>query len=77
VINRLIKLRIDRKDKRKVYKWLDEFTDENEKRWRSTHAIASHTNLTEDRIRNICSKHKKIIRSDKQKEAWGIIGIAR
>ncbi|CAD0006731.1 hypothetical protein [Flavobacterium salmonis] len=42
--------------------------------WRSTRAIASHNNLTEDRIRFICSQSDKIklnsIDSNDSKELW-------
>lgn len=42
--------------------------------WRSTRAIASHNNLTEDRVRFICSQSDKIklnsIDSNDSKELW-------
>lgn len=43
-------------DKKTVREWLEKSTQA----WRSTTAIASHNNLTKDRVRYICSTHKKI-----------------
>ena len=49
------------RDKKRVYQWLKE-TLNNDKSYefRSTRTIASWTNLTEDRVRYICSIHKNI-----------------
>ncbi len=61
-------------DKQRVYKWLCKvIPDNNEKKFRSTRAIASHNNLTEDRVRYICSRHKIIYLSTGEAEdMWGI-----
>ena len=62
----------------RIYHWLDKVTSPKDgKRWRSTIAIASHTNLTEDRVRLLCSQHKMIVRSSKKNEVWGIKDNAR
>jgi hypothetical protein len=60
--------------RRRVYSWLLENTkDEVGKEYRSTRAIASWNNLTEDRTRYICSIHKKIYLSTGAKEdMWSI-----
>jgi hypothetical protein len=76
--------------KRRVYNWLYERTKKgkgltvgsqiNDPRWVSTLEIASFTNLTPERVRYICSIHKKIrpkIESDLWKderleEKWAI-----
>jgi len=64
--------------KRRIYKWLDKVTESDDAiKWRRTRAVASHNNLNEDRIRYICSKHKKIVVSSGKKELWGIVGRAR
>ena len=62
--------------KKRVYNWMKEKTeDETGKRFRSTRAIASWNNLTEDRVRYICSTHKKVYLSTGPKEdMWGIHG---
>ena len=61
-------------DKRSVYNWLKNNTKNDEgKRYRSTRAIASWTNLTEDRVRYICSIHRKIYLSTGEKEdMWSL-----
>jgi hypothetical protein len=43
---------------RRIIKWLKSNGDIKE--WRSTRAIASHNNLTEDRVRFICSNSSRI-----------------
>ncbi|WP_066308692.1 hypothetical protein [Aquimarina aggregata] len=77
-IKNYIFMRIDRK---KVESWLDEHTAEDGVKkgaaWRSTRAIASHNNLTEDRVRYICSNSKKIILSISEEELWGYKGKVR
>lgn len=61
------------RDKRRVLKWLDENSDKN-KKWRTTHAIASHVNLTQDRVRFICSIHNKIRNSTGELEdLWAVL----
>jgi len=63
----------DKKDAKKVYKWLKKNTSEQTYIWCSTSAIASGTNLTEERVRMICSTNPEIRQSlgvDKNK--WGI-----
>lgn len=49
-------------EKKRVYAWLNLFlaTNEEEYEYAKTRNIASHTNLTEDRVRYVCSIHKKI-----------------
>lgn len=58
----------------RVYKWLKEnTTDEPGQQFRSTRAIASWNNLTEDRVRYICSVDGRIFLSTGEKEdMWGI-----
>ena len=60
--------------KNRIFKWLKANTsNEAGKRYRSTRAIASWNNLTEDRIRYICSIHHKIYLSTGEKEdLWSI-----
>jgi hypothetical protein len=57
------------RDKRRVYNFL--FTDRNSVwKFRNTWTIASNVNLTEERVRFICSIHKKIKRSAEEDEVW-------
>ena len=64
----------DIRDRRAVYKWLVNNTEEVAgKQFRSTRTIASYNNLTEDRIRFICSSHTEIFLSTGPKEdLWGV-----
>lgn len=61
-------------EKKRVYDWLKSNTSsEVDSTFRSTRTISSHCNLTEDRVRAICSTHKKIHLSTGQKEdMWSI-----
>ena len=60
--------------KKRVYKWLlNNTAKEDGKQYRSTRAIASWNNLTEDRTRYICSVHEKIyLSTGKQEDMWSI-----
>lgn len=62
------------RDSRIVHKWLKENTvDERGKRYRSTRAIASWCNFTEERVRQLCSNHKGVYLSTGQAEdMWSI-----
>jgi len=55
--------------KQRVYNWLEKnITDKDGEKFRTTRTIASYCNLTEDRVRYICSFHKKIHLSTGEKE---------
>lgn len=55
---------------RRVNAWLKENSTGG--KWRSTRAVASWTNLTEDRVQYLCSKSKKIKLSTGENEGlWG------
>ncbi len=60
--------------KRRIYKWLHENTsDEEGKQYRSTRAIASWNNLTEDRVRLICSVHARIyLSTGREEDLWSL-----
>lgn len=64
----------DCSDGKKIYEWLKANTSKTTgERFRSTRAIASWNNFTEDRVRYICSLHKKIYLSTGEKQdMWGI-----
>ena len=63
-----------RRDKGVIHAWLrDKTADEDGKRFRTTRAIASWTNLTEDRVRYICSVDKRVYLSTGPREdVWGL-----
>lgn len=63
---------------KRIILWLEKVTKlEGAELWRSTHAISSYTNLTEDRVRYLCSESHRITRSSGEKETWGLTGVAR
>jgi hypothetical protein len=60
-------------ERRRVYAWLLSKTSNDDLKYRSTRAIASWNNLTEDRARYICSIHEKIYLSTGEKEdMWSL-----
>jgi hypothetical protein len=78
IIGRLNEYETQWRDGRRIYKWLEKVTRPHDtKPWRSTKAIASYNNLTEDRVRYICSHHSKIDMSSGKKEVWSIKGRGR
>lgn len=59
--------------KRRVYRWLQANSGQGDYEFRSTRAIASATNLAEDRVREICSTHKRIHMSTGAKpDFWNV-----
>jgi hypothetical protein len=64
----------DCKHKKRIFNWLKTNTkNEAGYEFRSTRTIASYNNLTEDRVRYICSIHEKIHLSTGEKEdLWSI-----
>jgi hypothetical protein len=66
----------DKLDSNKIYTWLSANTsNEDGKRFRTTRAIASWTNLPEDRVRYLCSTHKQIFLSTGPNEdRWSFYG---
>lgn len=64
----------DRRDSKRIYEWMVEQAGPRHGwRFRSTRTIASHTNLTEDRVRYICSNHEKIaLSTGKEEDLWTI-----
>jgi len=74
IIKRLGKQIGECQDKRRIYHWLIERKKlEPDFKYRNTRTIASWTNLTEERVRYICSSHKLIHLSVSEKEdLWTI-----
>ena len=63
----------------RVHKWFRQYTvDEKGKRFRSTRTIASYNNLTQDRVRFVCSLDKRVVLSTGQKEdVWGLADFVK
>lgn len=61
-----------RRDANRAYKWLSENSDKD-KPFRSTRTIASHTNLTEDRVRFVCSQDERIkLSTGERADVWSV-----
>lgn len=61
-----------RRDANRAYNWLVKNSDKATP-FRSTRSIASHTNLTEDRVRFVCSQDRRIKLSTGEKaDVWSI-----
>ncbi len=65
---------IDHRDAKRICKWLEENSPIGKgRKYRSTRAIAGYNNLTEDRVRYLCSHRKNNHLSTGEKEdLWSI-----
>lgn len=63
----------DWRDSRKVYNFLLKSKNETKFTFRATEAISSDTKIPESRVADLCSKHPKIKRNEKEKQSWQII----
>lgn len=63
----------DHRDSKKIYDFLLESKSITAYVFRSTEAISSHTKISESRVADLCSKHPKIARNQKEKQSWRII----
>jgi len=61
-------------DKNRIYKWMKENTEDVKgKQFRSTRTIASWNNLTEDRVRLLCSIDSRIhLNTGDKEDMWSI-----
>jgi hypothetical protein len=62
--------RKDRRDSNKIYQFLIMSAHQTSFQFRSTEAISSRTGISEDQVANLCSRHKKIKRNEKEKQSW-------
>lgn len=64
----------EKSDQKKIYKWLKSNTSNKPgNQFRSTRAIASWCNLTQERVREVCSQHEDIFLSTGEKDdMWGL-----
>lgn len=72
IIPRLNEWEIKYREEKRIYRWLHEQKNTNKFEWRSTKAIASHNNLTENRVRYLCSYSKRIFQSTGENDVWGV-----
>ena len=67
------KWRNEHRDSQAIYNFLLTSKEGTNFSFRSTEAISSHTRLSEERVADLCSKHKKIRRNEKEKQSWTLV----
>ena len=74
LLTKYVNWKKEKSDKNKVYNWLLENTSHSDWVMRSAKTISSHVNLTEERVKEVCSKHDKIrqARGNNAKDMWGL-----
>ena len=60
----------DRKDSRTIYNFLLKSKTGTDFTFRSTESISSHTKIPEKRVADLCGKHPRIRRNEKEKQSW-------
>jgi len=75
IIIGIIKMIKDKSDTNKIISCLQNSLKTTDHTFRSNHAIASDTNLSEERVRKICSKAKEIKRNTNEKESWQLLDV--
>lgn len=60
----------DRRDSKKIHDFLLKSKVETDLTFRSTETISSYTKISESRVADLCSKHPKIKRNEKEKQSW-------
>ena len=63
LLNFLTEKITESRHKKRIYNYLYDKTKKDSIKWRSNREIASYNNLTEDRVRYICSIHERIVLS--------------
>ena len=63
----------DRNDSQKIYNFLLNSETGTDYTFRSTEAISSRTKIPEQRVVDLCSRHAKIRRNEKQKQSWMLV----
>ena len=73
IIIGIVKMVKDKSDTNKIIAFLQTSSNSTDYTFRSNHAIAAETNLSEEKVRNLCSKSKAIKRNTNEKESWQLI----
>ncbi|QGX40162.1 hypothetical protein [Permianibacter aggregans] len=63
----------DHQDSEAIFNFLIASEAETPHTFRSTEAIAAKTKLTQNRVEELCTKHKKIQRNSKEKQSWKLV----
>ena len=66
----LWKINVDRMGRNRIYEYLLKSSSSSDWTFRSTHAIAAATKLTEERVEVLCIQHPKIKRNEMEKQTW-------
>lgn len=73
IISWLLRFKRNIKDTNSILSFLEASKGDTEYTFRSTEAIASNTNLTENRVASLCAKHSKIKRNTNEKQSWRLV----
>jgi len=63
----------DRRDSEHIYSYLIQSMNETDWTFRGTAAISSRLKIPESRVEELCHKHRKIRRNEKDKQSWTAI----
>jgi hypothetical protein len=63
----------DRRHRNLIHAFLVASEEKSEYRFRSTHAIASHTKLSKKRVSELCPNDRRIRRNEKGPETWTLV----
>ena len=69
----ILKISNDRSDSKKIYEFLLNSAATTDYTFRSTQVISSDTKIAESRVEELCIKHPKIKRNEKEKQSWRLI----
>ncbi len=64
---------IDRRDGNKIYNFMLTSKSKTDFKFRTTEAISSDIKISESRVAELCSKHPKIKRNEKEKQSWQLV----
>jgi prenyltransferase beta subunit len=73
IVSGIWKWHRDHRDSKKIYDFMMKSKTETDYVFRSTEAISSHTKISENRVAELCSKHPKIKRNEKEKQSWRVV----
>lgn len=68
-----LKLVRDRRDSSRIYEHLSKSAQVTDWKFRTTHANASATRLTEARVEALCASHPRFKRNEKEKQPWQVL----
>lgn len=63
----------DRQDTKSIYEFLVSSAESTGFTFRSTEAISSHTKVPAERVEELCLRHPRIRRNEKEKESWTLL----